>query len=341
MRVSLVVLGIVGCAATPTHRVPVTLVVDGNATIEPHAVAGLELQRHAVPMPAPPTSDESVAIVAKARAAYADGNFDACRNELARVELGKLLAVGQRALAARAIAFDAACAVGAEAATQAELLAMKLAIMGLDPPDARFDSAAETILVRAIAKVGQAPRHALTVKGSGRLAVDGKPAGCTLPCTVDVAAGDHFVGVEADGFMPFTQWVRVDGPTALDAALLPATPEVAVAQWRARIGNGMPATDAVGAMLLARFTGQSRIVALQGDRRVTAVAISGGEIRARGEGEPVPVVRELAYDAGFLKRPALWQQPRFWIVTSIAVAIVAGIVVYAVYEPDVESNLRF
>ena len=48
-----------------------------------------------------------------------------------------------------------------------------------------------------------------------------------------------------------------------------------------------------------------------------------------------------AYDANVPKRPALWQQPKFWIATSIIVAVVAGVTIYAVYEPDVESNLRF
>jgi len=82
-------------------------------------------------------------------------------------------------------------------------------------------------------------------------------------------------------------------------------------------------------------------VHLYGGTRVTGTLIVDGEIRATGEGTAPSLVRELAYDGRLLERPAIWQKPSFWIATSVAVAIVATAIIYAVYEPDVESKLRF
>jgi cytochrome b subunit of formate dehydrogenase len=52
-------------------------------------------------------------------------------------------------------------------------------------------------------------------------------------------------------------------------------------------------------------------------------------------------VRELAYDAGLLRRPHVWQRPWFWIaVTGVTLAL-SGAIVYAVYEPDVQTMVSF
>ena len=342
------VMIVAACSATPKHRIAVAMVVDGDrakvGTPAPHAVAGLELQPFAVPAPVTPPPDDSAAVVAKARAAYVDGNFDACRTELARIDLGKLLAAGQRALAGRTIAFDAACAYGAQAKELSLGLALKLARMGLELPDAPFARDEEMLIARALEEVGKAPRHALAVGGlaGARLFVDGRSTGCTLPCTIEVPAGDHFVAIESDGYMPSSRWLHVKGPASLDLTPPAASPAVATEQWRARIGRGLPANDAIGAKLLAQLSGQPRVVFLHGGERVAGTMIVDGEIRASGErAESAPLIRELAYDANVLKRPALWQQPKFWIATSIIVAVVASVTIYAVYEPDVESNLRF
>ncbi|MDQ3335597.1 MAG: PEGA domain-containing protein [Myxococcota bacterium] len=339
---------VVACSATPKHRIAVTTIIEGDrrrvGALEPHAVAGLELRPFELPAVPPPPADDAPAIIAKARAAYVGGEFEACRAQLAKIDLDKLLLAEQRALAGRSIAFDAACAYGAKAEALANGLAQRLARMGLDLPDAPFARGEETLLTSAITNVGKEPRHAITVGGlaGARLFVDGKPAGCTLPCTIDAPAGDHFVAVEADGYAPVSRWLTVSKATTVNFDPRPASPALALAQWRARIGRGLAPNDAVGAKLIAQVTGQPRVAFLQGGKRVSGTMIVDGEIEATDERETaVPLVRELAYDARVLKRPALWQQPIFWIATSIAVAAVAGVVIYAVYEPDVESNLEF
>ena len=343
-------VAVAACAPTPKHRIPVSLLVDGDraraGALDAHAVAGLELRPLDIGRPARATSASGVAHITSARKAYVEGDFDTCRRELAHVDLGQLLATEQRSLAARAIAFDAACAYGAQAKAESEALAVKLASLGLEMPDAPLSHEAETLIARAITAVGTAPRHPLAVTGEigGRLFVDGKAAGCVLPCTVDLPPGDHFIAVDTDGVLPATRWVRVPDSARVTVAQQPATASVALAQWHARIGRGLPAADAVGAKLLARIAPQPRIALVYGGRqRLTGTLVIDGTIRARAErhDDPAALIRELAYDGGVLERPAIWQRPSFWIATSAAVLVIAGAVVYAIYEPDVETEVGF
>ena len=348
MRVTLLATLLAACSATPKHRIAVATIVDGDrakiGALDPHAVAGLELRTFTVPAAPAAPPDTTPAIVAKARAFYVGGEFEACRAELAKIDVGKLLEAQQRALAGRVLAFDAACAYGAKAPELARGIAQKLARMGLELPDAPFAREEETLLTQAIANAGSEPRHTIVVDGlaGARLFVDGKPAGCTLPCTVLAPAGDHFLAVELDGYTPTSRWATVTQKTSVVLNPRPASPEIALAQWRARVGRGLAPADAVGAKLIAQLSGQPRVVYLAGGPQIAGTMIVDGEQKASDERDAaVPLVRDLAYDAGVLKRPALWQQPTFWIVTSIAVAAVAGAIVYAVYEPEVRSDLEF
>ena len=348
MRVTLLATLLAACSATPKHRIAVATIVEGDrakvGALDPHAIAGLELHPFTIPpAPAPPT-DDTPAIVARARAGYVSGEFEACRGELAKIDLDKLLVAQQRALAGRVLAFDAACAYGAKAPALARGLAQKLARMGLELPDAPFAREEETLLTQAIATAGSEPRLAISVGGlaGARLFVDGKPAGCTLPCTVDTPAGDHFLAVELDGYAPIARWATITQATTINFNPRPASPEIALAQWRARIGRGLAPADSVGAKLIAQLSGQPRVAYLMGGTQIAGTLIVDGEPKATDErDEAVPLVRDLAYNANVLKRPALWQRPTFWIVTSIAVAAVAGAIVYAVYEPEVRSELQF
>ena len=42
-----------------------------------------------------------------------------------------------------------------------------------------------------------------------RLVVDGRDAGCAVPCTIDLRPGDHVVAVTADGYLPASKQIRV------------------------------------------------------------------------------------------------------------------------------------
>jgi hypothetical protein len=346
VRLLLVVLA--GCATAPAHPIPIAVLVDGDRAgigdVSPHAVAGLELHDVALPAPSPPAPDDAAAVIARARSGFAGGDFDACRGELGNVEVGMLLARNERGLAARALVLGAACAWPDRAG--AEMQAGKLASFGLELPDMTVPAELERLLGAAITAAGKAPRAPLAVTGvvGARLAIDGRPGGCALPCTVDVAPGDHVVAVEADGYMPAWRLVRSPDVATVALAQDAASPQLAALQWRARIGRGLPATDATGAALVARLAGDRRVAVLHGDTSLTAAMVVDGALAAsvtRPRGDAPTALRELAYDSGVLHRPSIYQRPWFWIAVSGAVVAIAGAIVIVEYQPEIRTKAVF
>ena len=346
----LAVAALAACAPAPKHPISVAVLVEGDAAavgaLAPGAVPGLELRALELPAPALAPADDTAAIVTRARAAYAQGDHDACRAELVRVELTRILAAGERGLAARAVTLESACAFGARRIADAQAAATRLAALGLALPEAAVAIEVEAMIGKAIAAIGAAPRHALAVTGEAgaRLAVDGRPAGCALPCTIDLAAGDHVLALEADGFAPAVRLVRVPDTRTAAIAQTAATAELAARQWRARLGRGLSPTDPTGVALLARLAGGSRIALLRGGDRVTGALVVDGALAAsgaRGRGQAPALVRELAYDARVLRRPPLWARPWFWIAASGAALVAAGAVVAVTYEPPVRTRVGF
>lgn len=340
------------CAPAPKHPIAVAVLVEGDAAaagaLSPTAVPGLELRALALPAPAPPPAPagDTAAIVTRARAAYGQGDHDACRAELARLDLVRVLAAGERGLAARAVTLESACAFGARRAAEAQAAATRLAVLGLALPESAVAIEVEAMIGKAIAAVGAQPRHALAVTGEAgaRLAVDGRPAGCALPCTVDLPAGDHVLAVEADGFAPAARLVRVPDTRTVAMTQPAATAELAARQWRARLGRGLAPTDPAGAALLGRLAGGPRIVLLRGGERLTGALVVDGALAAsgtRGRGQAPALVRELAYDAGVLRRPSVWTRPWFWIAASGVTLVAAGAIVAVTYEPPVRTRVSF
>jgi hypothetical protein len=339
-----------GCAARPRQPLSVAVLVDGDpaavGVLARRAVAGLALQPVALAQPAPPPANEGPAIIARARAAYAQGEFATCRAELAQLDFERVLAAGDRALAARVLTFDAACAWGALGKADARAIAARLASLGLDLPEAAVAPDVEDVLARAIVAAGTLPRRPLAITGppGGRLSIDGRAAGCALPCTVDVLAGDHVIAVDTDGFAPAARTVRTPDTAQLAIAQQPASPELAAQQWRARVGRGLPPTDLVGAALLGRLAGQARIALVHGGDPLSGALIVDGVVRAsavRPRGQAAALVRDLAYDGHVLERPSLWVRPWFWIAVSGAALALAGGVVYATYQPGVTTAVGF
>lgn len=345
----MILLTLGACAPALKHPISVAILVEADPTavgeLAPHAVAGLELRT--VELPAPPAvpTDVSAPVITRARAAYASGDLDACRSELAKVDVVHLLAAANRALASRAITLEAACAWGALAKTDAKTAAARIASFGLELPESAVAPDVEQLIGTAVADAGKAPRHQLAVQGEtgARLSIDGRSAGCTLPCTLDVAGGDHVLAVEADGFMPAFRLVRTPETTQVNIAQQPASAQLAAQQWRARLGRGLPGTDAVGVALIAKLAGDQRIAVLRGGTQLEGAIIVDGALRAqavRDRGQGPALVRELAYDGGVLQRPTVWQRPWFWIAVSGAAVAVAGAIVWATYEPDIQTGLK-
>jgi hypothetical protein len=338
------------CGSAPKHAIAVAVLVEGDAAavgaVAPDAVPGLELRALALPAPAPAPANAAAALVTRARSAYAQGDHDACRAELARVELVRVLAAGDRNLAARAVTLEAACAYGARRPADAQAASTRLAALGLALPEAAVAIEVEAMIGKAIAAVGRGPRHGLAVTGEAgaRLAVDGRPAGCALPCTIDLPAGDHVLAADADGFEPAARLVRVPDTRTVALEQVPASPELAARQWRARLGRGLSPTDPTGVALIARLARSPRVVLLRGGERVDGALVVDGALAASGarrRGEAPALVRELAYDARVLRRPPVWARPWFWIAASGATLLAAAAVVAVTYEPDVRTRVGF
>lgn len=337
-----------GCATTPAHPIPVAVIVDGDRSALgtlPTTSDGLELRTMAPPTPAPVPHDDSTAIVATARSAYASGDFDACRAALASLDVPRLLAAQQRVVVARALALDAACAWGATNKTAATADAARLAAFGLELPDLAVSPDVERVLGDAITATGNAGRAALAIEGhpGARVDVDGRPAHCALPCTVELVPGEHVVALELDGYAPAWRIARVPDVARVAIEQAPATPELAASQWLARVGRGLPAADSTGAALIGKFAGP-RVAYVFGDHELSgALAVDGRlaahDTQARGHGEAL--VRELAYDGGVLHRPSIVQRPWFWIAVTGAAIVIAGAIVAATYQPPIHTTAGF
>jgi len=337
-----------GCAAKPQHTIPIALLVDGDraslGALSANAVSGLELHEIELPKPRPAAPDPSNAAIAQARSHYATGDFDACRAVLANVDHVRLLAARERGLVARALVLDTACAWGGLDKSAAHASAAQLASFSLAMPELAVSPDVERVIGQAVATAGKAPRSPLFVRGvvGARLLIDGVEAGCTLPCTIDVTPGDHVIAVEADGYEPTAQ--RLRAPDAHDVTIKqqPANPDLAARQWRARVGRGQPSTDAIGAALVGKLAKQRRVAYLHGDQRLTGALVVDGKLVATANRPPHEgdaLVRELAYDGGILHRPALWEKPWFWIGATAATIVIAGAVVWLVYEPDKHTRV--
>src|SRR5439155_15375147 len=118
---------------------------------------------------------------------------------------------GNRAAAARALALDAACAYQGQAQADARHAASRLAAFGLDLPAAAVAREVEDLILAEIATASAAAPVPLAIAGEpgARVAVDGKPAMCVVPCQLDLAPGEHVIAVDRDGFEPAWKLVGV------------------------------------------------------------------------------------------------------------------------------------
>ncbi len=338
-----------GCAASPARPVTVALVLDDRAAVGPiasDAVRGLDLHPVDVPAPPPPPADVATPVLSRARTAYSQGEFEVCRRELASLDLGELLARSSRDHASRALAYEVACAHGAQARVEASAAAAKLARLGLELPDVVLARDVEAAIGEAIAEAGALVRHSLAVTGEpgARLTVDGQAAGCVLPCSVQVRPGAHLFTVDTDGFLPSHRWVEVAGETTIAMPQEAAPPQLAGQQWRARVGRGLPPADLIGAELLAKLAGESRVAYLHpaGEQQVMGWMILDGKVVAsanRDRTETSALLGDLAYDGGVLRRPAVWKRPWFWIAVSSVALVAAGSVVALTYEREIVTKV--
>ena len=174
---AIAVVGAVGCAARPAHPIPLAVLVEGAPPAKLPEVAGLAPHALVLPPSPPAPADRTAGPLARARKAYAAGDFDTCRAELARIDVAEALAAGERDAAARALAFDAACAWGGQGVTAARAIAARLAAYGLALPDAAIAPDIEAVIGEALVAAGNARGYPIAVRGEpgARLRVDGRP----------------------------------------------------------------------------------------------------------------------------------------------------------------------
>lgn len=319
-------------------------------------------------LPSAPRAPSNAAAVeldlAGARKAYIDAEFKACVDRLGEPSrLTDLLADGKRLLAERLLFWRIACRVGAGSTADARGDAEAFAAYDLEaPPD--VESAApevESLLASAAQHVAAAPRVPLAVRfdvepgatfrvaARAVVALDGRAAVCTAPCTVDVHPGDHVVRVEADGFGPEIHRVRAAAPSAeLVAHLNPAPPEVAAAQWTSRYADSPSVDSAVSVGLLAVAT-RSRSLAVvaaeptpKGSRLFGVLALDGGVAaraeRSAGRDEDLPdvapaLVRDLLLRGQLIPETPIYKRPLFWLAIGAAAAVAATLTILFVYQP--------
>ncbi len=346
------------CArARPVAPLTLAVLIDGEPTtaaavagdLDNGELPGFTLRRVELPRPRPTPIDRTAAAVAAARAAYLErGDFEACVTSLEPVGVPPLLASGRRDLAARVLVWRAACAWGRMARAETESIAAQLAGFGLElPPDAgAVTPDVEAVLVAALDRAGATPRVPLTVAGhaGAGLGVDGRPAECVLPCTVEVTPGDHVVAVDADGFEPLWRLVRAPAAAPFTPALAPAAPALAVVQWRARTGRGLRPDDDDGLALVARAVEARRVLYLGVGARLRGALIVDGVVKARGERPPrqaLALARDLTVRGGLVDRVPLHRRPRFWLAIGAAALVAATITAAILIEPEIHTEVGF
>jgi hypothetical protein len=281
--------------------------------------------------------------IAVARRAYVSADFAKCLAGLGDEALVPgLIASGQRMAAARVLLWRTACNVGGGHSGDALRTARELGTLGLEVPQdvGMMTPEVEAVVSRALKEADSAPRASVKVSapaGGGTLTVDGRPASCTPPCTLELTQGTHVFRLDVDGLAPQTRVVRAGEPVAFSST--PASPEVAAHQWIQRYAGTTEVDSAPSLRLLSTALRAPRLLLLtveregEGARLRGALAVEHDVVarveRSAGsddklEGALDGLLRDLLVQGKVMEpSPALYQRPLFWVVVA-AVAVAAG-----------------
>jgi hypothetical protein len=330
----------VSLQAAPDGRSSVTVVVDGPAAAPTRQTLSnvtlpVELRLTDAPtaLEAPAPSPWPTRLAA-ARKAYVSASFAECLKQLeGDAAVPELLANAERVLAARVLAWRAACHTAANQPQPARVAAEALATFQLAVPEdvGSMTPDAEGLLARAITQVGATPLRKLRVESipaGAAVEVDGRPAACTTPCTVDVLAGTHVVKLSADGYSPSWQLVAESAPAV---TLQVAPPELAATQWRARVQRGDAVDSDASVKLLSNALRAPRLAVVTSDAATPrtlrgALAVDGVlTTRAERDGDAEGLVRDLLVRGQIVEEaPPLYKRWPFWVAVGAA-AVAAGV----------------
>jgi hypothetical protein len=363
MRWLALLVALSGCGA-PLRATGVTLVSVG-APVEIAELAGapidpsVELRPVDAPSVAAPPHDVALAAaLADARAAYLETlDFATCLELLAPPGLvHDALARSDREPAARVITMRAACHLAAGDEGAAEREADRLAVLGLPIPDLAdaISPRAEAMLADAVARVTDVPGVTIEVRSDpagASVGLDGRAAGCTTPCRLEVAPGEHFVVLALDAHEDGRAVVHTDAP-AVVATLTPSGAERAAQQWAERHAGAPDSWPSL--RLLQVALRDRRILLVTGAQApegwLLRVALSvDAEVPRRlerlvGPDDPAEgaraALRDLLSEAGLIPPRPILEEPLFWTGLGLAAAIAAGIAVGVLYQPSITHPVR-
>lgn len=277
--------------------------------------------------------------IAAARKAYVSADFARCLEQVDDdAAVVDALAAHQREMAARVLLWRTACEVGANHLPGAQRAALELATLRLEvPPEVgQVSPEVEAVLAKAQKQASQLTpaRLEVTAAGDATVELDGRPAGCTTPCTLEVLEGPHVVRVTEEGKESAMRPVRVEGKTATAAfELQPAAPELAAAQWTARYAQSADFDGPRSAKLLSTALRASRLVMLTVEEgrsgRQQALLAVDGAVTARAErlgaltSELPGLLDDLLVRGQIVESTPLYKRPLFWIAV-VGAAVIAG-----------------
>ncbi|MFO0595168.1 MAG: PEGA domain-containing protein [Myxococcaceae bacterium] len=326
-------------------RSSVTVVVDGPRAAETRRALGtltlpVELRLvdlpPAAPLPPPSPWPEKLAA---ARKLYVAARFTECLAELEGENVvPTLLADAERNLAARVLAWRAACHLGANQSPAAQADTKALAAFSLSPPPdvASMTPEVESLLARAASQATPAaePLRIDSTPSGATVDLDGRPGACRTPCTVNVLEGPHVVRLSADGYTP--AWRLVSGVVPA-VSLEPASPELAAEQWRERNRRGEPLDSEASLKLLSTALRSPRL-ALVASEAATPEALRGAlaldgvlTTRAAREADAGGLVKDLLVRGKVVEEaPPLYARWPFWLAVggaAVAAGVTAAVVV--------------
>lgn len=351
-------------AAAPVSAQPprprVILVVGDDAPLA-QAARGADLPVD-LWLTAPPSAraeeadDGGSGTFASVRAAYVDAELERCLAELGpETREHDALGEGRRELAARLAFWRAACAFAAGDRATAARTAERMAALRLPiPSEVELASPElERLLADAFTEVRARPPVEVRVEArragaavGGTIVVDALDR-CAAPCALSLAPGEHIVRFEGPGSRPLhvvARWPRE--PLVLSPE--EASPELAGAQWSARVAAGADPEDRVSLTLLAQALRARRLVwlarepgALRGalvvdGLRITRAAREGGAPAAEA------LLRDLLERGRVIEpAPPLWRRPGLWVGVILAAAGAATVAALVVREPRTRTEVGF
>ncbi|MBK8257953.1 MAG: hypothetical protein IPK82_35470 [Polyangiaceae bacterium] len=360
-----------GCASAPKIKAPVAVMLLGDAAVADvtrRALSASELEDvevrfvdlPKVSAPAGNSGDVESAVSA-ARSAYVSADVATCLASTGNKDLlSSLFMDGRRTQAARLLFWRVACRVVEGESREAEREASEFAALGLDvPPDADAASPeVERVIGNAMRTAASQKRVSVEVLSTVavEVAVDGEPASCSTPCSVEVRPGSHFIGVFGDGLTSAVVRVTVPEQTKVSFSPVAASPAQAASQWKVKYGSGPAIESTPSIMLLAKSVAARNFalfVAEKGDLpkplRGMLTASGGAPLRAeRALLEPtspaeqaMPLFLELLRNARVVETKPLYKNPWFWAVTVTAAGLATGITAGLLYERDVRTQVGF